>query len=135
MLKYLKFSNLPNDDNNDNDNADYHDSAEYLEKVDTMEFGHDYGESIKSAGAVENPKKGGKGKKKPKEKKKVKSQKKQQTKEKVDGKSKHQKKDFGADAFKKLNRQYLQQGCGFFGTIGCNRSIFHTFCLHYYWYV
>ena len=32
-----------------------------------------------------------------------------------------QKKGFGGEAFKKLNRQ---GGCGFWGTIGCNRSMF-----------
>merc|ERR1711974_445636 len=35
---------------------------------------------------------------------------------------KEKKKSFDLDASKKLNRQYLQQGCGFFGTIGCNRA-------------
>ena len=71
-----------------------------MEKVDAVEVGQDYGEGIKASDAGEDPKE------------KLKVEKKQKQKEK------QQKKGFGVDAFKKLNRQ---GGCGFWGTLGCNR--------------
>ena len=94
-----------------------------MAKVNAVEVGQDYGEDIKEKE---------KGKKEKKEKKK-----KPKEKKKVHGKSKKKKKGFNVDASKKLNRQYLQQGCGFFGTIGCNRSMLKKLKkkLHCYWYV
>ena len=73
-----------------------------MEKVNAVKVGGDYGEGIKADDDGEDPK----------EKLKV---------EKKGGKEKEkeQKKGFGVDALKKLNRQF---GCGFWGTIGCNRS-------------
>ena len=82
-----------------------------MEKVNAMKVGQDYGEDIEAAATDGEPD--------PKEKEKV--EKKEKEKEK--NKSSQQKKGFSADAFKKLNRQ-RQGGCGFFGTIGCNRWIF-----------
>ena len=62
-----------------------------LEKVNTVKAGGDYSEGVKEKG------------------------------EKNSKSAAHQqKKGFGGDAFKKLNRQ---GGCGFWGTIGCNRSV------------
>ena len=94
-----------------------------------MEVGQDYGEDIESTkgakkpnskekGKVEKEEKETKGAGKPYLKEKEKVEKK--GKKKVEGKSKLKKKGSGVNSFKKLNRQ---SGCGFWGTIGCNRSI------------
>ena len=91
-----------------------------MEKVNAVKVGQDYGEDIEAAAADGEPD--------PKEKEKV--EKKEKEKEK--NKSSQQKKGFGADAFKKLNRQ-RQGGCGFFGTIGCPRFIY--FATAYLWVI
>jgi len=86
--------------------------AQPVPPVNAVEVGQDYGEDTKDTKGIKE-----KGKKKKKQK-----EKKPKEKKKVHGKSKQKKKGFDLDASKKLNRQYLQQGCGFFGTIGCNRA-------------
>ena len=103
------------------------------EEVNTADVGHDYAEDIKPAEGqdyAEEPYPKAKGKVEKKQKdtkvegagdKKGKVEKK--GKDKAKSKSKHQKKGSGVNYSKKLNRQYLPTGCGFFGTIGCNRSI------------
>ena len=103
------------------------------EEVNTADVGHDYAEDIKPAEGQDYaeepyPKAKGKVEKKQKDTKvegardeKGKVEKK--GKDKAKSKSKHQKKGSGVNYSKKLNRQYLPTGCGFFGTIGCNRSI------------
>ena len=105
-----------------------------LEKVNTVEAGQDYGEDIKPAKGAGEPHPKAKEKVGKEEKEtKAKGSGKPDPKEKVENKgkekrkSKHQKKGSGVDSSKKLNRQLLPDGCGFFGTIGCNRSIVVNF--------
>ena len=115
------------------------------EEVNTADVGQDYAEDIKPAEGQDYaeepyPKAKGKVEKKQKETKvegagdeKGKVEKK--GKDKAKSKSKHEKKGSGVNYSKKLNKQYLPTGCGFFGTIGCNRSIMLTcFCLNCLFY-
>ena len=81
-----------------------------MKKVNAVKEGQDYGEGIKADNTAGEDPKG-----------KLKMEKKQKEREK------QQKKGFGVEAFKKLNRQFLQGGCGFWGTIGCNRSTLTNF--------
>ena len=67
-----------------------------MDKVNVVEVGRDYGEGIKADDAREDSK----------------------VEKELKEKSKEQKKGFGVDTLKNLNRQ---GGCGFWGTIGCNR--------------